>query len=50
VVLAYLREQAEVIRPFGLLHERESAGMRLVRSEVETAFRKLRRSVDTITG
>jgi hypothetical protein len=29
---------------FGILHERETAGARLVPSEVEDAFRELRRS------
>ncbi len=35
---------------FGILHERETAGTRLVRSEVEDAFRKLRRSTTTVVS
>jgi CHAD domain-containing protein len=34
---------------FGVLHEREAAGMQLVASEVEGAFRKLRRSTRKVT-
>ena len=33
---------------FGILHERESAGTRLVQSEVEDAFRKLRRGTSKV--
>jgi hypothetical protein len=32
------------------LHERESAGTRLVQSEVEDAFRKLRRSTSKVVN
>ena len=35
---------------FGILHERESAGTRLVQSEVEGAFRKLRRSTSKVVN
>ena len=33
---------------FGILHEQEFAGTRLVQSEVEDAFRKLRRSTSKV--
>ncbi len=35
---------------FGILHEQVTAGTRLVRSEVEDAFRKLRRSTTTVVS
>jgi CHAD domain-containing protein len=35
---------------YGLLYEREAAGMRLVASEVEAAFRSLRRSTRKVTA
>jgi hypothetical protein len=35
---------------FGVLHEREAAGMRLVAADVEGAFRKLRRSTRKVTA
>ena len=35
---------------FGILHGQESTGTRLVQSEVEDAFRKLRRSTSTVVG